>query len=53
MAAALTSRKNELTILVVNESYRAIDVKIELEGLPAPVRLLRYSLTKEMEDKCR
>jgi hypothetical protein len=37
--------------VVVNESHRAADVTIELERLPAPVRLQRYSLTKDAEDK--
>jgi hypothetical protein len=51
VAAALASRKDDMTILVVNESYRPVDLKMELEGMRAPLRLLRYSLTKEIEDK--
>lgn len=51
VAAALRTRKNDLTLLLVNESDRVIDLNIELEGLPSPVSLQRYSFTKEMEDK--
>jgi hypothetical protein len=51
VAAALASRKDDVTILVVNESYRPVDLNMELEGLRAPLRLLRYSLTKEIDDK--
>jgi hypothetical protein len=38
-------------VIVVNESHRAADIAVDWEGLPAPVRLQRYSLTKEAEDK--
>ncbi|MGD0482926.1 MAG: hypothetical protein ABSA42_22355 [Terracidiphilus sp.] len=51
VAAALASCKDNITILLVNESYRPVDLKMELQGLRAPLRLLRYSLTKEIEDK--
>jgi hypothetical protein len=51
VATALRTPKGNLTLLVVNESHRAADADIELEGLPAPVRLQRYALTKEAEDK--
>jgi hypothetical protein len=51
VATALASGNRNITILVVNESYRPVDLKMELEGLHAPLRLLHYSLTKETEDK--
>lgn len=51
VAAALRSPKGNLTVLVVNESHRAADVSIEMNGLPGAVQLQRYSLTKESEDK--
>ena len=51
VATALRTPKGNLTLLVVNESHRAADADIELEGLPAPVRLYRYSLTREAEDR--
>ena len=38
-------------MVVVNESHRAADASIEFEHLPAPVRLARYSLSKDAEDK--
>lgn len=53
VAAALRTPKGNTTIIVVNESYRAADVSIELEGLPHPLTLQRYSLTKADEDKTR
>jgi hypothetical protein len=51
VATALRTPKGNLTLLVVNESHRAADAAIKLDGLPAPVRLQRYSLTKDAEDK--
>jgi hypothetical protein len=51
MATALRTPKGNLTVLVVNESYRAADATIELEHLPAPIRFVRYSLTKDAEDE--
>jgi hypothetical protein len=51
VAAALRTPKNNLTVLLVNECDRVVDVNIELEALPAPVRFERYALTKEMEDR--
>jgi hypothetical protein len=51
VATALRSPKGNLTLLAVNESHRAADVNIDLDGLPAPVRLARYELTREAEDK--
>lgn len=51
VATALRTRKGNLTVIVVNESHRAADIAVNWEGLPAPVRLQRYSLTKEAEDK--
>jgi hypothetical protein len=51
VATALRTRKGNLTMIVVNESHRAADIAVDWEGLPAPVRLQRYSLTKEAEDK--
>jgi hypothetical protein len=53
VATALRTRKGNLTVIVVNESHRAADAVIELEGLLAPLRLHRYSLTKESEDKSK
>jgi alpha-L-arabinofuranosidase len=53
VATALRTRKGNLTVIVVNESHRAADTVIELEGLLAPLRLHRYSLTKESEDKSK
>lgn len=51
VAAALRTPKNNLTVLLVNESDRVVDVNIDLEGLPAPVLLQRYAFTREMEDR--
>jgi hypothetical protein len=51
VATALRTPKGNLTVVVVNESHRAADASIELEHLPAPVRLVRYSLSKDAEDK--
>ena len=51
VAAALRTPKGNMTVLVVNESQRAADVNIAFDGLAKPVRLQRYSLTKEIEDK--
>jgi hypothetical protein len=53
VATALRTPKGNLTVLVVNESYRAAEATIELERLPAPVRLQRYLLTKDAEDKAK
>ena len=53
VAAGLRTPKGNLTVIVVNESHRPADTTMELEGLPAPVRLERYSLTREAEDKSR
>lgn len=52
VATALRSPKGNLTILVVNESYRAADVNIALEDLSAPVQLNRYAVTPAVEDQC-
>jgi hypothetical protein len=52
VAAALRTPKGNLTVLVVNESNFAVDVSVEIEGLPGPVQLQRYALTKEDEGKC-
>jgi len=51
VATALRTPKGNLTVLVVNESHRPADATIKLEHLPAPVRLVRYSLSKDAEDK--
>lgn len=51
VATALRSPKGGTTILVVNESHHAADVSFALEGLAAPLKLQRYSLTKEAQDK--
>ncbi|MGH9617878.1 MAG: cellulase family glycosylhydrolase, partial [Acidobacteriaceae bacterium] len=52
VATALRTAKGNLTVLVVNESSFAADVNVQMDGLAAPVRLQRYSLTKDAEDKC-
>lgn len=52
VAAAARTPKGNFTLLLVNESHRAADVSIDLDGLPAAIRLHRYALTKEEEDKC-
>jgi len=51
VATAVRTPKGNLTLLVVNESHRAADATIELQDLHAPVRLARYTLTKDAEDK--
>jgi hypothetical protein len=51
VAAALRTPKGNLTLLVVNESHRAADVSVEFDGLPAALRLHRYALTREAEDR--
>jgi hypothetical protein len=51
VATALRSPKGNLTVLVVNESHHSAAVNIDFDGLAKPVRLQRYSLTKEAEDK--
>jgi len=51
VATALRTAKGNLTLLVVNESHRAADVRVEFDGLPAALRLYRYSLTREAEDR--
>jgi hypothetical protein len=51
VAAALRTPRGGTTILVVNESHHAADVTIVLEGLAAPLKLQRYSLTKQAQDK--
>ncbi len=53
VAAALRSPKGNLTHLLVNEGHRAAEVRFELKDLPAAVRLHRYSLTKETEDRSK
>ena len=52
VAAALRTAKGNLTLLLVNENHRAADVQIELTGLPAPVQLHRYAITRSDEDNC-
>ena len=51
VATALRTPKGNLTLLAVNESHRAANATIDFERLPAPVRLQRYSFTKDAEDK--
>jgi len=51
VATALRTPKGGTTIVVVNESHRAAEVNMDLEGLPAALKLQRYSLTREAEDK--
>jgi len=52
VATALRSPKGNLTILVVNESYRAADVSIDLENLSTQVQLHRYAVTPAIEGRC-
>jgi len=51
VAAALRSPNGHLTVLVVNESHHAAEINVTVDGLAKPVRLQRYSLGKEAEDK--
>lgn len=51
VTAALRTPKGHVTVIVVNESHRACDTEIAFEGLAAPLRLERYSLTREAEDR--
>jgi hypothetical protein len=51
VATALRTPKGNLTVVVVNESHRAADATIEFEQLPSRMRLVRYSLSKDAEDK--
>jgi hypothetical protein len=51
VAAALRTPKGNLTMIVVNESHRACDAAIAFDGVAKPVRLERYSLTREAEDR--
>jgi hypothetical protein len=51
VATALRTPKGNMTVVVVNESQHSAAVNIEFDGLAKPVRLVRYSLTKEAEDK--
>ena len=37
----------------MNESHRAADARFEFKDLPAALRLHRYSLTKETEDRSK
>ncbi len=53
VAAALRTPKGNFTLLLVNESHRAAEVRFELKDLPAALRLHRYSLTKESEDRSK
>jgi len=53
VAAALRTPKGNYTLLLVNESHRAADVRFEFKDLPAALRLHRYSLTKETEDRSK
>jgi hypothetical protein len=51
VATALRTPKGNLTVLVVNESDLAAEASIDFDGLPAAVRLHRYTLGKETEDR--
>ena len=51
VATALRSPKGNVTVLVVNESHHTAAVSIGFDGLGKPVRLQRYALGKEAEDK--
>jgi len=51
VATALRTPKGGTTILLVNEGYHPADVNIVFDGLAKPLRLQRYSLTREAEDK--
>ncbi len=53
VAAALRTPKGNYTLLLVNESHRAADARFEFKDLPAALRLHRYSLTKETEDRSK
>lgn len=52
VAAALRTPKGNLTLILVNENHCAAEVNMELNGLSAIVRLHRYAITKDDEDKC-
>lgn len=52
VATAVRDSKGNLSVLIVNESYRSAQVSIVLEGLPAATTLHRYAVTKAAEDKC-
>jgi hypothetical protein len=51
VAAALRTPKDNLTMLVVNESHRPADAAIQLEHFPVTLHLQRYSLTRDAEGK--
>jgi alpha-L-arabinofuranosidase len=51
VATALRTPKGNMTVVVVNEGQHSAAVNIDFDGLAKPVRLERYSLTKEAEDK--
>lgn len=51
VAATLRSPNGNLTILVVNESHHPANLAVDLENLPTAVRLHRYALTREAENK--
>jgi hypothetical protein len=53
VAAALRTPKGNLTLILVNENHQAADLTLQFTGLPEAVRLYRYAITKEDEDKCR
>lgn len=52
VAAALRTPGGHLTLLMVNENQQAADLTVELAGTSATIRLYRYAITKENEDKC-
>ena len=52
VATALRTPKGNLTLVLVNENHQAADLTLHFTGLPAAVRLHRYAITRENEDRC-
>jgi hypothetical protein len=52
VATALRTPRGHFTVVMVNESQLAADLTVEFTGLSGPVRLYRYAITKENEDRC-
>lgn len=51
VAAALRSRRGNLSLLVVNETYWETDLSVSLSGLARPATLVRYAVTPADRDK--
>ena len=51
VATALRSPAGQITVLVVNEMYRAVEAKIALAGLAATTTLHRYQVTSADRDR--